>query len=264
MIPKIIHLYWGGAPLSYLRYLTIYSLRKLNPDYEINLHIPKVPFTGEKPWITTENSKYYNGKDYLNVAKDICNVREIDFVDIGFVNDIHEVIKSDVFRNYIIHKEGGFFTDTDILFFKPIPDFGKDCDNLICATSGLFAIGFIGGERGSIFHEDLLQRQIKKARKGLNNYQDFGNQLLLNDSSESIENEYPNTISFFAPLVYPFEWTGINKIFLNTVEIHPEAIGIHWYGGSSTAYEYEHLLTEESIRNYKNTLTVLIEKILNL
>ena len=39
-IPKIVHFYWGNEKLSYLRYMSVYSFRKLNPDWKIKIHVP--------------------------------------------------------------------------------------------------------------------------------------------------------------------------------------------------------------------------------
>ena len=44
MIPKIFHSYWDGSPLSFLQYLTVKTFQDLNPDWEINLYIPKYRF----------------------------------------------------------------------------------------------------------------------------------------------------------------------------------------------------------------------------
>jgi hypothetical protein len=37
-IEKTLHTYWGGDSMSYLRYLTLASFRKLNPDWKIFLY----------------------------------------------------------------------------------------------------------------------------------------------------------------------------------------------------------------------------------
>jgi len=258
MISKNIFLYWGGIPFSYLRYLTIYSLKKLNPDYSITLYIPKFPSSNKKTWITDEYAKQYSGKCYLDCVKSLCNVEEIDFSKIGFANTVHEVIKSDVFRNYILHKEGGLFIDTDILFFKPLPEF--DCENITCYLGDLYAIGFIGAQKESKFYYDLFKTQLIQNTHAIN-YQDFGNRLLRDKNPNSLKAIYPNTISIDINLVYPIRWYAIKDIFINNVILNEAAIGLHWFGGSSLAADFEISMTKENWKNHTNTLSTYIGKI---
>ena len=43
-LPKILHLYWGrNRSLSFLRAGTVYTFLKLNPDWVIWIHYPKMP-----------------------------------------------------------------------------------------------------------------------------------------------------------------------------------------------------------------------------
>ena len=38
-IPKRIFFYWGGSDMSWMRYMTLYSFRKMNPDWEVILYV---------------------------------------------------------------------------------------------------------------------------------------------------------------------------------------------------------------------------------
>ena len=66
-IPKVIYLYWGrNQPLSWMRYMTVYSLSVLNRDWKIKIYYPiKTSFS-----ITWVSSSYrhvdYKGKDYFD------------------------------------------------------------------------------------------------------------------------------------------------------------------------------------------------------
>ena len=44
-IPKIFHVYWGGGVMPYIRFLTVKSFMKYNPDWEIMFWYPKYPST---------------------------------------------------------------------------------------------------------------------------------------------------------------------------------------------------------------------------
>ncbi len=52
--PHILHVYCGGNNLSWLRYMTIISFKKYNPEWTVNLYVPKKPFKGKITWNTKE------------------------------------------------------------------------------------------------------------------------------------------------------------------------------------------------------------------
>ena len=116
-----LFLYWGGNKLSYLRLLTIKTFKACNPDYKINLVLPsKVSYKIE--WVSTEHSNVYDGKDFIDEAiKCSDNVVYFNMEDIGLSNDLPEVYKSDIIRNYLLVTYGGIWSDFDIVYFKPIP-----------------------------------------------------------------------------------------------------------------------------------------------
>ena len=58
-IPKILHVYWGGSSLPKLRYLTIESFAKYNPDWEVRVYVPATPVEGHS-WSTFEQK--YDGE----------------------------------------------------------------------------------------------------------------------------------------------------------------------------------------------------------
>ena len=73
-IPYKIFTYWEGDSLSYLHYLTILSLHKLNPDKKITIY---TGFNGNmnKKWIYEEHSTEFVKKipfsDILNISPNI-------------------------------------------------------------------------------------------------------------------------------------------------------------------------------------------------
>ena len=90
-IPKVIHFYWGGKKLSYLRFLSILSFRKLNPDWVIKVHIPSVVTTTPPAWDTMHQKNSNIGKDYFkHLEKLNVEIVKQDFAD-DFDNDAQEV-----------------------------------------------------------------------------------------------------------------------------------------------------------------------------
>ena len=77
-IPKILHVYFGG-PVAYLRYLTIYSFRKQNPDWEIKFYYPKRVYK-KNTWLSNEQEYIFKSKNYFNKIKKLgIEVIKVDF-----------------------------------------------------------------------------------------------------------------------------------------------------------------------------------------
>ena len=87
-VPKIFHVYWGGSVLPYIRYATITSFKKFNPDWEIMFWYPKYPFV-EYTWNSTELKYLIDCDDYLpELMKSPIKKTAIDFEEINFKNDV--------------------------------------------------------------------------------------------------------------------------------------------------------------------------------
>jgi len=135
-IPKIVHFYWGNEKLSYLRYLSIYSFRKLNPDWKIKIHIPKNLSSISPTWHSDEQKNLSITRDYwLEIEK--LNVEIIVQPPLDdFDNDAHEVHKSDFFRWKLLSNEGGVWSDIDILYINPMDNLLENIsENSSCDTA---------------------------------------------------------------------------------------------------------------------------------
>ena len=97
-IPKTAYFYWGAEIFPYLRYMSLYSFKKFNPEWEVTLLVPS-KLNKTQTWNTHENKCEINTEDYLH-RLDECgiDVCEFDMQSIGFSNDLPEVIKSDIIR----------------------------------------------------------------------------------------------------------------------------------------------------------------------
>ena len=121
-IPKILFTYWDMSNLTFMHFLTLYTIRKHHPDYDIILYYPKKRFTA-KTWKSFENKIQTTCKSYINYLK-LLNIKiiEIDFEenipDIPFY--LSEVIKSDFFRLYISKEVGGIWFDMDTFWINSI------------------------------------------------------------------------------------------------------------------------------------------------
>jgi hypothetical protein len=118
-IPKILFTYWDGSRISFLHYLTIYTLHKHHKDWKIILYIPKL-YQKNKSWLSFENKEEYKNIDYFdNILNLNIDIRLIDMSEI-IDHNISEIIKSDYFRLLALKYHGGIWFDMDMLFINNI------------------------------------------------------------------------------------------------------------------------------------------------
>ena len=128
MIPKKIHYIWlGGNPLpeEYKKYIE--GWQKYCPDYEI------------KRWDETNLDI-----DLFNYCRQAYDNKKWAFA-------------SDVFRYYVLYKEGGIYLDTDVELLKPLDSFLKEKLFLGFEKKEFVAPGLIlGAEKGNEIIKELL------------------------------------------------------------------------------------------------------------
>lgn len=130
-VPKIAFTYWDMSKMSFLHFLTLYTIKKQNPDWEIVLYYPKKR-VNHLSWKSFENKDRYSSHSYLNEVKKLgIKIIEIDFEEEGgLFKDIpcyiSEVTKSDYFRLKILSEVGGMWFDMDTFWINPIEDSFKD------------------------------------------------------------------------------------------------------------------------------------------
>jgi mannosyltransferase OCH1-like enzyme len=263
-IPKTMHFYWGlNTPVSYLQMLTIKSFRLLNPDWVINLWVPISPFKETHSWSTNEQKVEYTGLDYYDeMIKYVNHVFVTDFEKIGFRNDVSEVYKSDFIRLYILYHEGGFWSDIDILYIKPMSELNLD-SGIIQGGSyslnmgvvyndpvGYIGIGFMFSKAKNKYFEALLNSALENLNTA--QYESIGVGLYrkLFHSIYAIQHKFKGITFANIPMdvVYPFEWHQVDKIFNSTEDLTTNrTIGIHWFNGATDAKNFQNLLTPNNL-----------------
>ncbi len=164
--------------------------------------------------------------------------------ELGFSNELAEVHKSGVFRAWALHKFGGLYSDMDILYTKPFPKikgrlFFKHPD-------GHYADGLLQAEKGDLFFRELL---VKMGSANTSKYQSFGPTLW--DSAEGT--------NMSKDLVYSTDWQHVDNLFNRNNGLPEEAIGIHWFGGSIEAGQWENKIKPNSY--YDTTIGNIIHEI---
>jgi hypothetical protein len=252
-IPNILHLYWGNnEKLSYLHYLTVRSFRKYNPEWVIKIYYPIKTFY-ENTWKESVQDKKYNGRDYNSKIDKLNVVRvPVDFKTIGFENDRSEVFKSDFFRYYILYKEGGVWSDYDVLFIKPmknivIPEatvYG-DLNNINTCFSYFnnhYSIGFLMSSPGNTLFKNLMDNCSNFYDKKY--YECLGIKMWqsLYATPDDITNCLPNINLLLLPESFylPYDYDNMELIFhkTDTTKIKPYTVGIHWFNGHAVSRNF--------------------------
>jgi dTDP-4-dehydrorhamnose reductase len=275
-IPKVFYSYWSGSPLSYLQYLTIVTFQELNPKWKIVIYIPTEPYL-HKTWKTPEQKSTYTGKDYLEeLYKLNIEIRKIDFVTIGFNNEIPEVIKSDYLRYWILGYYGGLWSDMDIIYIKPIEQiFNKNLqilgnfnniDTVICYFDEHYPIGLLMSKPNNQFFIELQNNAIKYL--DIDRYQCIGAPLMKHLFAEpyNIKEKYPNlNILIMTNQCYlPYAWNKINDIFVHNLpnNFTQNTVGIHWFNGSAVSMTYVNMIDTNDFPT-NNSIYPYIQKYLN-
>lgn len=290
MIPKRMFFYWSGDKLSWMRYMTLFSFKKMNPDWEIILYYSdNKKVNGEsydsKEWNGPEEQDFsnYNGGNYLDQVKDL-GITIINFEDVDIPNnlkekfkDISPVHKSDMFRYYDLYKNGGFYSDMDILYFRSFDEEYNNIvenryDTILYQDPTYVAIGFLGCKKNNNFFKKLYFSLF--TIDGKDNYQSFGVDAIYKMFGTNRQKAYiidklnikfNNQTCYSIPksLVYHFDWNRIidnYRIGFNIDDFDKQSIGYHWYGGHNESQKVNNEMNED---NYHQYHTVTFSKIVD-
>lgn len=273
-IPKIIHFYWGNEKLSYLRYLSVFSFKKYNPEWTIKIHYPEILGSLKPSWNTGEQANINITENYYEKLKelDVIFVGH-NFDKYGFRNSHHEVHKSDFIRWILLEKEGGVWSDFDILYTNPIDTIrenvpeNKYIDTCLCPYSwGGHAIGFLMSSSNNIFFKSV--HNIAASHFNSWEYQGIGCAIFNNNfkTTNIIKEKLPtcNPIFLNEICVYDIGCDSITKFFLENVPcpINDGIIGFHWYAGHPLAQQYDTIITKDNYKTLNNTISNIIQKII--
>ena len=273
-IPKIAHFYWGAPLLSYLRYLTVFTFNKYNPDWKIKVYYPKEKYTGGKWWSHQETDVVC--EDYFGELSKIPNVEmiEVDFNSLG-IGDVPEVYRSDLLRLKLLGTEGGIYSDMDILYFKPLEEawFNSPINSKVNTiisyhpTRNHYSIGFLGASVNNDFYKFLYEEGVKRINQtkeyqwlGVIMWKTFFNTPIV------ITQKYPHlrVLDIQMDLCYSLDSTQIGSLYDECVPIsNPKTIALHWYGGHPKTGALENKLTPYNLDTIGNTIAAVAKRALN-
>tara|TARA_R110000824_G_scaffold218435_3_gene405086 strand:+ start:14945 stop:15730 length:786 start_codon:yes stop_codon:yes gene_type:complete len=244
MIDLNFGLFWSGAPLSYLRYLTFKTLRYHHPDAKIELYVSMACDMSAKWGIEKQDFQVEdNKKCYLSELHNL----DIDIIEIDQFKSYPPNFQSDFFRWWWLKEKGGFYLDTDQIILKPFDSIPLDA-SLICSiykakSCGIYApVGVIGANKDSEI-VDWINKLIPQFYKK-DDYNSIGptmfrtvmgmrewNDKVINASSEYF---YPIPDSYLVPTIYD-----------GSFRLSEKSVALHWYGGHPASQEFNNKYTEE-------------------
>jgi hypothetical protein len=253
-IPKICHLYWDKTPMSFLQTLTIDSFHRYNPDWKIFVYIPKNTYNGNASYIPN-----YIGKDffYLVENKEYVEIKEIDINDYKVSTDLHNILRSDIFRYKILYEIGGVWSDFDVIWLRPIDylccikyvgniDINDMCGTVCMykTTSGHHNISILIYSKGCEFLKSLIIEtdNIQKLRKQRYAHQDFGTSMInrMYPTYDKILKSFSKIVALKYETFFPYSIYNMEALYEsnNLCYINENVLCVHWFNGHELSKKY--------------------------
>jgi len=274
--------------MSWMRYMTLYSFRKLNPNWKMVLSVCKSSKITHKTWNDSPKQDFFNysGPDYFNKIEEL----DVEIVDWDFETEIGRHLSkklgpshmSNFFKWKLLSKKNEFYSDLDILYVRSMHGYYekvKGFDTIICYNGHYFSIGFMASSGSNDFYravtENAKQNCTPKAYQsaGVNNIYNLFEKLENPNKSimdfdlwSLLEKFYPKGNKYNNPmsLVYPWTCSKMAQVFGVTHKTIPDdCIGIHWYAGAKKSQECNNKLTEENYKDHSNTFCFFAKGLLN-
>ncbi len=236
-VPKLAHFYWGGGNLLYMRFLSITSFMKHNPDWVVVFHYPKEPFKG-RSWYTDMYPPKINEalcKDYFPEVLKLNVIRnEVDFKSLGATKNISEVHKNDYIRVHALKLYGGLWSDMDIIYFKGVDSLevnkeeNKGKEVYVCISDYGHSTGFNMALPESEFFTFLSERLNKEYKPSA--YQCWGPDMW-NKYFKTLEH-IKNGCEIGMEAVYAHNAHQVAELLKDKPRFTDRSIGCHWYGGN--------------------------------
>jgi len=253
LIPKHLHLYWDGSPMSKLQTLTVVSFHKHNPDWKINVYMAVQVYKGRTKYIPD-----YTGKDYFAELKELnyVTITTIDLDNYNIGHDLHGILRSDIFRYHILYEVGGVWTDFDVFWLKSMEHFHNieyhgntpieevtDVVSFIHGTGGGHSIGIMIHAKNTAYMQSVLEtvKTVKPPYK----HEVFGS-VMLNRNYPTLDSlsKYGNVIGARFETYYPYNIhppnVTIQKLYrgVDLSCINNNVMCVHWYNGRKESKQY--------------------------
>jgi len=259
MIDLNFGLWWSGSKLSYLRYLTLKSLRHFHPRSRIQLYVGKT-FKKDRKWVHGEQQDFDSNK----IKKDyLCELDKIgvEVLRVDMFSQYPPNYQSDFFRWWWLQNNGGFYLDTDQIILKSFAELPLDNKIIYCKydviSCGVYTpVGVIGAERDS-----KIVNYIVKNIPGYydpRTYNSLGPYMFRHVLKVKKWNEGVNVPSL---LFYPIPESGfVVNLYNGSFKIPKGSLGLHWYGGHSASQQFNQKYTEDFSKISNDTISMFLRE----
>lgn len=252
-IPKKLHLYWDRSPMSWLQTVTIDTFHKHNPDWTINVYIPKQPYVGKHNYIPD-----YAGKDFFYRVENnpIINIMEVDLNQYGIKSDLHNILRSDILRYHLLYNQGGMWSDFDVIWLKPMDHLYKiaglsDFNATICMFEGdalhhycYHNISILVSAPKHPLYKCLINRcnDIQPYSLDGPSHQVYGT-VMWNEmfpKASDILDKYPDVVKLDYATFFPYSIYKMDSLYhrIDLSVITDDVMCVHWFNGHKLSKEY--------------------------
>jgi hypothetical protein len=258
MINLNFGLFWSGAPLSYLRYLTFKSLRHFHPKSRIQLFVALKNKKSGHNWVGGEKQDFLGEptKDYIGNLMEL----GVEIVRIDMFDKFTPNYQSDFFRWWWLNQNGGFYLDTDQIILKPFNKLDREKDFIyseyVAPSCGIYTpVGVVGAKKGSQvvkWIKDVLPKYYQP-----NDYNSLGPFMLRSViHSKKWEDKLYNTPSdYFYPIC---DSSMVGQIYDGSFVPPKEAFALHWFGGHPLSQKFNSKYTEEFAKNSDDSISTFL------
>ena len=263
-IPLNFGLWWSGAKLSYLRYLTFKTLRHFHPHSRIQLFTSKkFNKKGEAGIVDLEFLNNSIQIDYTLKLKSL----GVEIIDANLFPKLFCHQQADIYRwIFLRDHRGGIYLDPDQIIlqsFKSLPldkhDFmySSYMVNSVYAPSGRFSpIGVLGANDNSEIVKYVLSNILSYRQEG--NYNALG-VLMMDDVIKKID----MSKAFNAPSYYFYPapiCDYMNEVYHGNMKFGENNFSVHWYGGYSPSQDFNRRYTEEFAKTSNDSISVFLRE----
>lgn len=260
VIPLKFSLFWSGAKMSYLRYLTFKSLRHFHPDATIYLCVSEKYDKSVHNWSGEQQDfeKDASERDYLELLPDLGVI--IDRVDSVGDPGYCPILQADIFRWVWLKENGGFYLDTDQIIVKSFAYLPLDKEFIYSRYNEVQCgdycpVGVLGLQKGSPI-ADIALDHLKRSYRS-SNYNSSGPFMMRNALAEmDLKN------SFNAPWVYFYPANSssyVPRIYDGSFVLPKDAFAVHWFGGHPASQEFNQRYTEQFAATSGDSLTRILK-----
>lgn len=253
-IPKVMNFYWGSKTMPWLRYLTLLTFTKRNPDWKARLWRPSIFDEAAGGWSTLEHRVPIKARDYWPEAQRL--PIEISISDKW--PGLHEVLRSDRLRWEILSRQGGAWSDMDIIYLRPVSALGFNkaenapLDFTVSIGDFLHSIGFILAAPGNPFYSWLFEKAEKVSGQDL--YQGYGALLINRDfkTLADIRKRFSGSVVENIPMeaFYAYATHAVTETLFvpggGVRRTGPGTVGVHWYAGHPLSGEAVNRITADN------------------